>query len=130
MKSLALIIVLFLVASLLTTEVKTIKLNYTISGCNETINQRLSPLNPSIIIENQTINYERGINHNCCKEMELNYEINKTIITLNETWMGDDCRCNCYSIIKAQIINMPEGDYTIKAYNNTELLIEQNITLN
>lgn len=132
MKTLMIIIIILITALMIMPTTKNEpSFNYTITGCAETdngMNTRTikEDANASITITNDSINYHRSLNHQCCRKAEINYEINNSIINIYETWSGQGCRCMCYSELKATIKGL-RGDYTIKAsenLTNTALITE------
>ncbi|HLE06045.1 MAG TPA: hypothetical protein VI790_01730 [Candidatus Nanoarchaeia archaeon] len=137
MKSIAMIIAIILIAliMIIPQAKNELSFSYTIIGCAETetgmtTRSLKEDINASIIITNNTIEYYRGLNHQCCKKAEISYTITDQIINIYETWSGNGCRCMCYSKLKASIKGL-KGEYTIKIYENLSntLLLTESVSI-
>lgn len=151
MKSLLLLITLFIVALIVTpflptTETREASFNYTITGCAETEEgmtmRDIMPDNvsPALTPINGDIKYYRATSHLCCRKATVNYDQNKSVINIYEDWTGVGCRCICYSEINATISGLPAGTYIITVFETgiqpdsnesmiPRILISQTITL-
>jgi len=126
MKNLIFLITLFIIAVIVSPSLMTLQdnngfFNYTITGCAETLEGTatrsiIQEVNPSIKLINDSITYERGAVHLCCRQAIMNYTINNNIINLYEEWNGPGCRCQCYTDLKATIKNINHGTYVVNVY--------------
>ena len=73
-------------------------------------------IKPSIVVENNNIEYSRSLRHLCCRMVLLDRRIEGWTINIYENWSGLGCRCMCNSEISARIENLPEGTYTVNVY--------------
>ncbi len=71
---------------------------------------------PSVFVKDYDIIYNRAIEHQCCRKVELMKEVSKNEIKITENWSGPGCRCICYSKIEAKLSNVAEGTYTVNVY--------------
>jgi len=71
---------------------------------------------PKIEVNGNSIKYSRAIEHQCCRKVELQKEINGSAINIFEVWSGQGCRCMCFSEIEAELKNIPSGSYTVNVY--------------
>lgn len=102
-----------------------------VRGCAET-NKGVAPTGPKAIektprikvdkIEGNRLIYSSAIHHLCCREVELQKEIQGSSINIFEVWHGPGCKCMCFSEIEAAVSNIPSGSYTVNVYEKgTEL---------
>ncbi|MBA4379527.1 MAG: hypothetical protein C0393_02375 [Anaerolinea sp.] len=71
---------------------------------------------PAIEVIGNTLRYTRALQHQCCRKVEFEHEIQGANITLYEVWSGDGCRCECFSEIQADLEFVPAGDYLVRVY--------------
>ena len=103
--------------------VSQIVLSSSIKGCAET-DQGLATrgLNedklkdPVIEVIEGKLSYFRAINHTCCRKVEVQKNIEGSVINIFEVWSGPSCRCVCFSEISAILANIPTGGYTINVF--------------
>jgi len=101
--------------------VNEVTFNYTIAGCGETINGTATRApqedkTAMIDLNGTSLVYERGVNHLCCRKVEVNYTMDNQIINIYEKWSGLGCRCECYTDIKAIINGLSQGEYVVNVY--------------
>jgi len=103
--------------------VSQIVLSSSIKGCAET-DQGLATrgLNddklkdPAIEVIDGRLSYSRAINHTCCRKVEVQKNIEDSVINISEVWSGPSCRCICFSEISAILANIPAGNYTVNIF--------------
>lgn len=130
MKTLALIIATFAILMIFLTPyigLDISKLRYTLTGCVKegSTEETKTPLikeDIDIQVINSTIYYYRAINHQCCKEVTLEKNVNNSIINLTEVWTGEECKCMCSSEINATITGLKKGNYTLNAFSGNDTL--------
>jgi hypothetical protein len=71
---------------------------------------------PAIEVTGNTLRYTRAIQHQCCRKVEFEQEIQGMDITLYEVWSGEGCRCECFSEIRADLEFVPSGNYLVRVY--------------
>lgn len=116
--------------------------NYTVKGCASQENIKRSFYSPihnkehiKVIAKDNSILYQRSINHLCCKNVSLSYNIkDKTTINIYEIWKGTGCKCLCFSEINATISNLPRGEYHVNLYeinnNKTKKILSTTVSIN
>lgn len=98
-------------------------LNYTITGCAETIdgkstrdiNEAQETSGPRVFINKNVISYHRSLDHLCCRKVIVEQSLDNEVLNIFEVWSGPGCKCICNSEINASII-VPEGTYVINVY--------------
>jgi hypothetical protein len=63
-----------------------------------------------------TLRYTRALQHQCCRKVEFEHEIQGTGITLYEVWSGEGCRCECFSELQVDLEFVPLGKYLVRVY--------------
>ncbi len=71
---------------------------------------------PAIEVIGNTLRYTRALQHQCCRKVEFEHEIQGTEITLYEVWSGEGCRCECFSEIQVDLEFIPAGNYLVSVY--------------
>jgi hypothetical protein len=71
---------------------------------------------PAIEVIGNTLRYTRALQHQCCRKVEFEQEIQGTEITLYEVWSGEGCRCECFSEIQVDLEFIPAGNYRMRVY--------------
>jgi hypothetical protein len=71
---------------------------------------------PAIEVIGNTVRYTRALQHQCCRKVEFEQEIQGANITLYEVWSGEGCRCECFSEIQAVLEFIPAGNYLVRVY--------------
>ena len=99
------------------------RLSPTVKGCAETDQGMSSRLpgdeneqEPAIEVIGNTLRYTRAIQHQCCRKVEFEQEIQGAEITLYEVWSGEGCRCECFSELQVDLEFVPSGDYLVRVY--------------
>jgi len=94
-----------------------------VKGCAETDQGMSSRLpgdeneqEPAIEVIGNTLRYTRAIQHQCCRKVEFEQEIQGAEITLYEVWSGEGCRCECFSELQVDLEFVPSGDYLVRVY--------------
>jgi len=102
------------------------RLSPTVKGCAETDQGMASRAaggeneqEPAIEVIGNTVCYTRALQHQCCRKVEFEHEIQGTEITLYEVWSGEGCRCECFSEIQADLEFVPSGDYLVRVYERS-----------
>jgi len=63
-----------------------------------------------------TISYSRAVNHACCLNATLENAVEGSGITITEVWVGEPCKCMCFSELGAAIENVAAGTYNVSVY--------------
>jgi hypothetical protein len=99
------------------------RLSPAVKGCAETdqgmtsrASSGESEKEPSIEVIGNTLRYTRSLQHQCCRKVEFDYEIQGADITLYEVWSGEGCRCMCFSEIQVDLEFIPAGNYRMRVY--------------
>ncbi len=71
---------------------------------------------PSIEVIGNTLRYTHALQHQCCRKIEFEQEIQGTEITLYEVWSGEGCRCECFSELQVDLEFIPAGNYLVCVY--------------
>jgi hypothetical protein len=71
---------------------------------------------PAIEVIGNTLRYTRALQHQCCRKVEFEHEIQGDEITLYEVWSGEGCRCMCFSEIQVDLEFIPSGNYLVRVY--------------
>lgn len=71
---------------------------------------------PTIEVFGNTVRYTRALQHQCCRKVEIEHEIQGAEITLSEIWSGEGCRCECFSEIQVDLEFVPAGNYLVRVY--------------
>lgn len=73
----------------------------------------------SLEIGHAALTYRRTVSHACCLTVELAYEQKQQAIIIKEKWQGTPCRCVCTTQTQALFIDVPAGEYTVTAIEQT-----------
>ena len=99
-------------------------LSIQVDGCAATktgmVSQARSPwitIDPKIEVVGGSIRYIRAGEHQCCRQVEILQQVQKSKIVLTEYWTGEGCRCVCFSQIEATLTNLVSGDYEVTVYS-------------
>ena len=99
------------------------RLSPTVKGCAETDQGMASRVpgdeneqEPSIEVIGNSLRYTRALQHQCCRKVEFEHEIQGADITLYEVWSGEGCRCECFSEIQVDLEFVPSGNYLVRVY--------------
>ena len=99
------------------------RLSPLVKGCAETDRGMASraaggesETEPAIEVIGNTLRYTRALQHQCCRKVEFEHEIQGTEITLYEVWSGEGCRCECFSEIQVDLEFIPSGNYLVRVY--------------
>jgi hypothetical protein len=99
------------------------RLSPTVKGCAETDQGMASRIpggesekDPSIEVIGNMLRYTRALQHQCCRKVEFEQEIQGANITLYEVWSGVGCRCECFSELQVDLEFIPAGNYLVRVY--------------
>ena len=99
------------------------RLSPSVKGCAETDQGMASRVpgdkneqEPFIEVIGNTLRYTRALQHQCCRKVEFEQEIQGANITLYEVWSGVGCRCECFSELQVDLEFVPAGNYLVRVY--------------
>jgi hypothetical protein len=105
-----------------------VRMTDNIVGCAET-NQGMTTRapgdegavqDPAIEVNGNSVTYSRAINHMCCRKVTFNTEPAGYTLNMYEYWIGEGCRCMCFSEVGFTLEDMPSGTYTINVFEKGE----------
>ena len=71
---------------------------------------------PEISVAGNSISYSRAVNHACCLNATMENAVEGGSITITEVWVGEPCKCMCFSELGAAIENVAAGTYNVSVY--------------
>lgn len=68
---------------------------------------------PVITIKGDSITYSRTLTHLCCRQARLNIYKKDSLLTIQEYWYNQGCKCHCNSTVSAVLNKIAAGNYQL-----------------